>query len=81
MPEEKPTGTIQSMAVWSRALSELEILTLANGVNKESQALLDDAHRLWSRMHDVMRLSPEMLGIPNRRRAAVLATRKKHDCK
>jgi hypothetical protein len=70
---------IAQMAVWKRTLSEEEILTLTNGVNKDSQALLDEAHRLWSRMHDVMRLSPEMLGIPNRRRAAVMATRKKHE--
>lgn len=77
MDDKEYTDTIVQTAIWNRALSEEDILMLANGVNKDSQALLDEAHRLWSRMHDVMSIPFEMLGIRNRRRAAVMATRKK----
>jgi len=74
----KHTGKITQMAVWNRDMTEDEIQTLVNGVSAKSIELLKEAERVWSDASKFsMRVPLEMLDILNRRREAVLATRKK----
>ncbi len=73
----KHTGKITQMAVWNRDMTEDEIRTLVNGVSDKSIELLKEAEHVWSDASKfAMRIPFEM--IRNRRRAAVMATRKKH---
>ena len=72
------TGKVIDVAIWEHELTLEEIHSLANGANKQSQDLLAQAHRVWDDVNRAFRIPPHMLGIPNRRREAVMATRKKH---
>ena len=78
MDDKDYTGKVIDVAIWEHELTAEEIHSLANGVNKESQALLDEAQQLWRRTHDIMSIPFEMPGVRNRRREAVMATRAKH---
>jgi len=68
---------ISQMAVWNRDMTEDEIRALATGVKDKSIELLKEAEHVWSDASKfAMRIPFEW--IRNRRRAAVMATRKKH---